>query len=179
LNNYLSGQARPGGILQQRLRVLGCDVDWLMTGRSDVEKRSTDISDELQRTSLRLVPVYTHVKAGTKSLVFEQQPIDYVVVPRDQSGSLFALKVKGNSMSPKIEDGDIIIVSQSQETKNDDICFVVFEDGESCIRYVHCFDHEVMLSSANNDKHPPIRHKKTDIRWFYKVVGFYRPLNKK
>ena len=37
LNNYLSGSSRPGGILQGRLRALGCDIEWLMTGKVAAE----------------------------------------------------------------------------------------------------------------------------------------------
>lgn len=33
-NVYLSGNARPGPILHERLRELGCDIEWLMTGES-------------------------------------------------------------------------------------------------------------------------------------------------
>ena len=31
LNNYLSGDARPGNILQEKLRAVNCDIEWLMT----------------------------------------------------------------------------------------------------------------------------------------------------
>lgn len=34
LNNYLSGQMKPGNKLQAKLRLLGCDIEWLMTGVS-------------------------------------------------------------------------------------------------------------------------------------------------
>jgi transcriptional regulator with XRE-family HTH domain len=34
LTNYITGLARPGNKLQQRLRTIDCDVEWIMTGRS-------------------------------------------------------------------------------------------------------------------------------------------------
>lgn len=39
LNNYLAGQARPGNVMQARLREIGCDIEWLMTGKSIHESK--------------------------------------------------------------------------------------------------------------------------------------------
>jgi transcriptional regulator with XRE-family HTH domain len=33
LSNYLAGVRRPGNGMQSRLRDLGCDIEWLMTGK--------------------------------------------------------------------------------------------------------------------------------------------------
>lgn len=33
LNAYVSGQRIPGNAMQSRLRDLGCDIEWLMTGK--------------------------------------------------------------------------------------------------------------------------------------------------
>jgi hypothetical protein len=37
LSPYFSGVRKPGNSLQSRLRELGCDVEWLMTGRQGVD----------------------------------------------------------------------------------------------------------------------------------------------
>lgn len=34
LRNYLSGRVMPGNVLQEKLRNLGADVEWIMTGNS-------------------------------------------------------------------------------------------------------------------------------------------------
>ncbi len=39
LQLYLSGDRIPGNKLQQKLRELGCDIEWLMTGKSKEEKK--------------------------------------------------------------------------------------------------------------------------------------------
>ena len=33
LHSYLSGRSKPGPSIQKKLRSVGCDVEWLMTGR--------------------------------------------------------------------------------------------------------------------------------------------------
>ncbi len=56
LNLYLSGKSLPGWKLQQRLRELGCDIEWLMTGNSPAKTEvqtytSTDPDNPLVITS--------------------------------------------------------------------------------------------------------------------------------
>ncbi len=33
LQNYLQGKMLPGNAVQEKLRALGCDIEWLMTGK--------------------------------------------------------------------------------------------------------------------------------------------------
>lgn len=51
LNNYLAGQAKPGNVLQARLRELGCDIEWLMTGKkagyARTQQRSARVNEAL------------------------------------------------------------------------------------------------------------------------------------
>ena len=37
LNSYLSGNFMPGNKMQSKLRELGCDIEWLMTGKKGAE----------------------------------------------------------------------------------------------------------------------------------------------
>lgn len=44
---YLSGKARPGNKMQEKLRALGCDITWLMTGETTAEiQRKFDLRTE-------------------------------------------------------------------------------------------------------------------------------------
>jgi len=164
---YFNGKSKPGNKLQARLRDLGCDIEWLMTGKSalaGLEKEKVDLVE---------IPVYSHVRAGNKTLVFSERPIEYIAIPRSKDGTLFSLKVKGSSMKPVIQDGDLVIISRKKDAKSGDICLVVFEDGETCIRYVNFHDHMLTLTSSNAD-YKPETFKKGDVRWCYKVVGLHR-----
>lgn len=39
LSNYLNGRRTPGNAMQARLRDLGCDIEWLMTGKTSQTKK--------------------------------------------------------------------------------------------------------------------------------------------
>jgi transcriptional regulator with XRE-family HTH domain len=41
LNNYLNGRSVPGVRMQERLRKVGCDIEWLMTGEVSYRQKAT------------------------------------------------------------------------------------------------------------------------------------------
>lgn len=47
LTKYLNGKQQPGNIIQKRLRDLGCDIEWLMTGKTAVEYKQQQENDEI------------------------------------------------------------------------------------------------------------------------------------
>ena len=46
LYRYLNGTSKPGNILQVKLRSLGCDIEWLMTGKEAGERKIPTTSNE-------------------------------------------------------------------------------------------------------------------------------------
>ena len=163
LNNYLSGNARPGGIIQARLRNLGCNIDWLMTGK----EATIDLRHEVRLTE---IPVFEFVRAGTKTMQLKENPSQHIPVVKSNDDSRFGIVVRGNSMDPEVKEGEIVVVSKKAEVASGDLCVVVFDDGETCLRRVHFHDHSVTLTSANEAKYPPAFHKKSEIEFIWRVM---------
>jgi transcriptional regulator with XRE-family HTH domain len=60
LTKYLNGTRIPGNTVKQRLQDIGCDIDWLMTGRTGsappghlVSAQQKDLLDELHKVGIR------------------------------------------------------------------------------------------------------------------------------
>lgn len=82
LNNYLAGQMNPGNVLQARLRKLGCDIEWLMTGRTSYGKDLAqnrkiaelppgynlppDLTEKERRQIVRLINELSKLKEGDR-----------------------------------------------------------------------------------------------------------------
>ncbi len=50
LSQYTTGKSIPGNTMQSRLRDIGCDIEWLMTGESEpVQTEDVSISQEFKR----------------------------------------------------------------------------------------------------------------------------------
>ncbi len=99
------------------------------------------------------IPVLGKISAGLPLLsaenVDEMVCIDPTMLRREyNSGSLFALRIKGDSMKDAgILDGDMVIAVQ-KEAKKGDIVIALIED-ESTIKYLYFRDDLIELRPAN------------------------------
>lgn len=71
-----------------------------------------------QREDLRSIPLLSDpAAAGTNRVIDEREIEKHLLLPREwfhRGGELFALKIKGDSMAPIIDDGYIVIVDTGQ-----------------------------------------------------------------
>jgi repressor LexA len=164
LNPYFNG-IKPGNKLQEKLRAIGCDIEWLMTGRDK------DVKDAI---TLMQIPVYAHVNAGAKRWVVAEHPVEHIGIPYNADKTRFGLIVKGNSMAPEINDGDIVIVSEKAHVKNGDLAVVEWDDGETHLRVVTFQKEMIILSSNNAAEFPPLFTDKKRIHKMLRVMQHIR-----
>lgn len=96
------------------------------------------------------IPIYESVSAGFGALANESV-VDYTPLPfrsAAEASETLCIRVKGDSMSPTIEEGDIIQVKQQTSVDSGDIAVVCF-DGEYYVKKVFYTDTSVTLHSAN------------------------------
>jgi repressor LexA len=98
----------------------------------------------------------------------------YVTVDDVKDPGAFALKVKGNSMAPRIEDGDIVVVSPRSEARSGDICVVRVneEDTLKKVKFEGNYIHLIPL----NPEFEPVTVKKKDINFVWKVIKLIKEL---
>ena len=89
----------------------------------------------------------------------------------------FCLRIKGDSMSPKINDGDLVFIHQQPQVENGQIA-AVFIDGEATLKRIYQTDNAIQLVSENLE-FPPIIYTKNDcdsIKIIGKAIAFQRYL---
>ena len=79
------------------------------------------------------VPVYGRVNAGIPAEAL-QYIIDWEEIPADWDGEYAALKVKGDSMSPRIEDGDVIICKLTSDAESGDIVVALINGQDATVK---------------------------------------------
>ncbi len=96
--------------------------------------------------------------AGGSAIFADENILDWIPVsarffklPTDE---IFLLKVKGNSMSPNIEDGDVVIVKKQYAADTGDTVVALLEDGTTVKKYLPREDHIVL--QPTNPEHEPI-----------------------
>jgi len=96
------------------------------------------------------VPVIGEIAAGTPILA-EEHTDDMLKLPRDLTGrgTVFALRVRGDSMiEAAICDGDIVVVRQQQEAHSGQIVAAMI-DGEATVKVYRRRDGHVLLEPRN------------------------------
>ena len=112
----------------------------------------------LDQHNLRMVPLFETVSAGFGAYASEDIQ-DYMPVyfhnPSEASQTI-CIKVRGNSMSPKIEDGDIIQVHKQESVDDGSIAVVLVDGDEGLVKKLQYRPDGVDLISMN-PMYPPMR----------------------
>lgn len=94
------------------------------------------------------IPVIGTVRAGYGSLAFEEDyGVEYACVKNPES--YFYLVVKGDSMEPRIQDGDLALVHRQPTLENGDLGVMVFGEGEGTLKKYIQRDNAVILQPFN------------------------------
>lgn len=148
LNDYLSGRSLPGNKLQARLRELGFDVEFIMTGKQTAAR----MKENFGKVSY---PLVSHIRAGSGTVAgavtaFDVQSKRAIQGPTDPAykGALF-FEVRGKSMEPRWEEGDLVLVHPGFKPKNGDYGVICWEREEGALKKIFYQSGKIMLQSIN------------------------------
>lgn len=163
-NSYLSlvenGHRRASAVVLKKLAyVYGVDyLDlYVKAGYADLaeyEKKNKYKTDELGNPVVE-VPLLGIVKAGYDYLAQENW-IGTVDVDKklSEGNELFALKVKGDSMSPVLIEDDIVIIKKQDDFETGDIVVALVNGDEATIKKGKKTDNSVILQPLNTNYDP-------------------------
>ena len=103
-----------------------------------------------------VIPVLGFVAAGIPIEAIEYV-IDTEEIPQEMAatGKFFGLKIKGNSMEPRIKDGDIVIVRQQEDAESGDIVIACVNGDEATCKRLRKYKDGIELIS-NNPSYDPM-----------------------
>lgn len=110
------------------------------------------------------IPVLGTVAAGIPISAVEDI-LDYEEVPQSwkSQGEFFGLRIKGDSMEPRMESGDVVIVKQQSDANSGDTVIVLVNGDDATCKKLQKTDNGIMLVSTNS-KYPPMFYSNEDIR---------------
>lgn len=117
------------------------------------------------------VPVYETVSAGFGAAAVNSV-IDYIPLPfktKAEADETLCIRVKGDSMSPKIEDGDLIQVVKQTSVDNGDVAVVLIDGEEGLVKKVE-YDTDYIKLISFNPYYPPIEFRGEEVLRVF-VVG--------
>ena len=154
ISDWINGKAYP------RIDKIEMMANYFGINKSDLVEEH---SKEEKNQGLK-IPVLGTVAAGIPISAVEDI-LDYEEVPQswENQGEFFALKIKGDSMEPRMESGDVVIVKQQSDANSGDTVIVLVNGDDATCKKLQKTDNGIMLVSTN-PKYPPMFYSTEDIQ---------------
>lgn len=108
---------------------------------------------------------YGKAQCGYRGNILDENPISYIPIAtsllRFSAKDAFIVEANGDSMEPKIFEGDILIAKRQDGAENGDIVVCTHNNEVLIKKYIHKFNF-VSLVSFNQENFPPIGISETD-----------------
>lgn len=132
-----------------------------------MSKFGANWKDKIKKGSL--IPILGTSRAGIPNLAIEEvnyddpdewEEIDPKLV---KAGTYLALRIKGDSMQPDLNENDIIIVKSQSDANNGDIVIAKVNGDEACCKKLFKNNDGIILHSLN-PAYPPMFFSQSDIQ---------------
>lgn len=119
------------------------------------------------------VPVLGTIAAGIP-IEAQEEILDYEELPLKwkSQGTFFGLKIKGDSMDPKISDGDTVIIKKQEDIESGDVAAVMVNGNEATVKKITKDQNGITLIPFNIAKYEPITYTNEEIEVLpVKIIG--------
>lgn len=170
----------PNATSQEKIaNYFGVSIDYLM-GRTDsmIERFNNtydtealaDFTKKLEQG--RIIPVLGKVVAGIPIEAVEEI-LDYEEIPEKlaKQGEFFALQIKGDSMSPRMQEGDVVIVKQQNDADSGDVVIAKVNGDDACCKKLIKHEEGITLQSFNPNYAPMYFSNKEIIEKPVVIIG--------
>lgn len=132
-----------------------------------MSKFGSNWKDKIKKGSL--IPILGTSRAGIPNLAIEQVNYDdpdewEEIDPKlAKAGTYLALRIKGDSMQPDLNENDIVIVKSQSDANNGDIVIAKVNGDEACCKKLFKNNDGIILHSLN-PAYPPMFFSQSDIQ---------------
>lgn len=153
VSDWVNGKKMP------RADKLQSIANWLVIDLSDLLLKESDSSGSVKMkvtvTAVR-IPVLGRVAAGIPiEAISDTDEWEGITSEMASRGEYFGLRIKGDSMEPKISDGDIVIVRQQPNAENGDLVIAYVNGYDAVCKRLKIYQDGIALVS-NNPSYPPM-----------------------
>lgn len=155
LSRYENGKRIPNvEFVEELTKIFNVSVDYLL-GRTNI--RNSDILTkaglvEFDKSKTVPIPIIGSVRAGTNGILAYEEILGVENVEQDvikDEAKYFFLRVKGDSMYPEIQEGDLVLVRQQSDVESGEIAVVIVNGDEGIVKKVVKKDNAIVLYSIN------------------------------
>ena len=160
LSCYVDGKYNPKqNNIFKLAKALNVDEAWLMGHDVPMERKHPE-----ERTKKGVkIPVLGTVIAGLPMEATENV-LDYEEIDEHMAstGKYFGLKIKGNSMKPRMQAGDVVIVRQQPDAESGDVVIAKVNGNEATCKKLIKHEDGITLQPLNSE-YTPLYYSNEDI----------------
>ena len=164
-NTWCQGIALPRMGKVQKL------ADYFHIEKSDLIDERNETISKTKRQGIA-INIYGRVAAGIPIEMIEDI-VDTEEISEDmaKTGEYFGLKIKGDSMEPRIYDGDVVIVRQQDNAESGDIVIAMVNGDDATCKRLIKYASSIALVSLNSKYEPMMFTDKEVIEKPVRVIG--------
>lgn len=157
ISNWESGNRKPDSdIIIKLAEFFDVTTDYLL-GNSNIKNMT------LKPKGVK-IPVLGRVQAGVPieavTDIIDEEEISEEMA---KTGQYFALQVQGNSMEPRMLEGDVVIVRKQSYIESGEIAIVLINGCDATIKKVIKQDNGLLLVASNSEAYQPTFYSTEDI----------------
>lgn len=151
ITNWKSGTNRSyRGYVSEIAGFYGVTKEYLETGKKEMP--SPELGEPIG--DITGIPIIASVKAGYNGLAIEDDTGEYVQIPSimlhgHSSSECRAMRIRGDFMYPKMQDGDIVVVHIQSEVENGKVAVCIVNGDEGTIKRFFRYSDRVELWPDN------------------------------
>jgi len=155
----------PSGWIEQISKKFGVSTDWLFFGEGPMKRGdpapSQEARAELPGEFTLIQKVKARLNAGTGSLETSGEEIGryafktQFLCRKGNPGKMVLMDISGDSMMPVLEDGDTVLIDESQSDIIPGGMFAVGVDDAVFVKYVDC-EPGMLILRSRNERYKPI-----------------------
>lgn len=166
VSDWESGNMYPSAENLKKLSVLlNCPIDYLLN-------QDNFFDGPPRSTGGVWIPVLGKIAAGIPIEAIEDIE-DYEEITKEMAshGEHFALRVKGDSMEPKISNGDVVIVCKQEDCETGDVAAVIVNGESATVKRIKKRPEGLMLIPSN-PAYEPMFYSNEDVEKLpVKILG--------
>ena len=187
INNIERGKATmPDERIHKIARILNTTYEYLTDQTDDPKpknKKTPEITSNADIIStgknIYMIPLFENVSAGFGAYA-DDHITDYIpmyfTTPAEASESIF-ITVRGDSMYPKIENGDSVLIHKQTSVDSGTIAVVLLDEEDALVKKITYGNEWIELQSIN-PMYPPMRFEGADVLRI-KVLGAVKMILKR
>ena len=179
LSQYKKGAYEPKQRRTEAIaKELRVSIPWLMGADVPMEDNDETVIHPLSNDNVFMRPLYDSVAAGF-GVPAVNQIVSYIptyINNVSEKDKYIWVRVEGDSMFPKIENGDKILIRLQDSVDSGQIGVVLIDGEEAVVKKINYGDNWIELESFN-PYYPPRRFEGSDVQQI-RVVGLVREVSK-